>query len=354
MNAQCLKGSSFVAGNRIRVGGSTRQRMSRSMSVSVRNDSALIVNTKGGGHAFIGLHLAKKLIADGHTVTIMNDGDESKLSGKAPFSEYASSGAQIVWGSPTDPSTYPSGDFDIVYDNNGKDLDACKPLIDHYADKVKHYVFVASAGAYVANSVEPMHVEGDARKQSAGHVAVEHYLNEKSAPYTVFQPLYIYGPYTAKDCEQWFMERILRDRPVPIPTPGIQLTSLSHVEDVASMLAKVPGNAAAVGQHFNVCSDRCISLDGIAKAIAAAAGKEAKIVHYDPSAIKLEKGQGFPFRAVHFFASTDKAKKILGWKPEHTFLEDVDERLAEFKASGRLDKDFDFTVDDTIIAQASV
>lgn len=52
------------------------------------------------------------------------------------------------------------------------------------------------------------------------------------------------------------------DRPVPIPVPGIQLTTLTHVEDVASMLAAVPGNQAAVGQHFNVCSDRCISFVG--------------------------------------------------------------------------------------------
>lgn len=33
---------------------------------------------------------------------------------------------------------------------------------------MKHYVFVGSAGAYEANSVEPMHVEGDKRKPSAG------------------------------------------------------------------------------------------------------------------------------------------------------------------------------------------
>jgi hypothetical protein len=26
----------------------------------------------------------------------------------------------------------------------------------------------------------------------------------------VFQPLYIYGPHTAKDCEQWFVDRIIR------------------------------------------------------------------------------------------------------------------------------------------------
>lgn len=113
----------------------------------------------------------------------------------------------------------------------------------------------------------------------AGHVEVERYLERLNLPYTVFQPLYIYGDHTNKDCEQvglgrrrrgagrsvegwrgqrrrpaaappsalvprhappspllacchlqWFMDRILRGRPVPIPAPGLQLTSLSHVE----------------------------------------------------------------------------------------------------------------------------
>lgn len=58
-------------------------------------------------------------------------------------------------------------------------------------------------------------------------------------PYTVFQPLYIYGPHTAKDYMGYFLDRLMRDRPVPIPAPGIQLVSLSHVEDLASMMAKV-------------------------------------------------------------------------------------------------------------------
>jgi hypothetical protein len=101
-------------------------------AVVVRNDSVLIVNTKGGGHAFLGLHLAKKLMAGGHSVTIMNDGDAEKLSKKAPFSQYASLGANIVWGNPADPATYPAGTFDVVYDNNGKDMDNCKPVIDHF------------------------------------------------------------------------------------------------------------------------------------------------------------------------------------------------------------------------------
>lgn len=53
-----------------------------------------------------------------------------------------------------------------------------------------------------------------------------------------------------------------RDRPVCIPTPGVQLVTLTHVEDVASMLAAVPGNPAAIRQYYNVCSDRQISHTG--------------------------------------------------------------------------------------------
>lgn len=57
---------------------------------------------------------------------------------------------------------------------------------------------MASAGAYEADKVEPLHVEGDKRKGSAGHVKVEQFLDSSGVPYTVFQPQYIYGPNTAK------------------------------------------------------------------------------------------------------------------------------------------------------------
>lgn len=36
---------------------------------------------------------------------------------------------------------------------------------------MQHYAFVASAGAYKADDIEPMLVEGDERKASAGHVS---------------------------------------------------------------------------------------------------------------------------------------------------------------------------------------
>ena len=39
------------------------------------------------------------------------------------------------------------------------------------------------------------------------------YLEEQDLPYTVFQPLYLYGENNGKDCEEWFMDRVLRCQP---------------------------------------------------------------------------------------------------------------------------------------------
>ena len=60
---------------------------------------------------------------------------QAKTKKKAPYNQYddlEQQGVKIQWGSPSDSSAVPSGEFDIVYDNNGKDMDACKPLIDAF------------------------------------------------------------------------------------------------------------------------------------------------------------------------------------------------------------------------------
>lgn len=66
------------------------------------------------------------------------------LAEKDPFAQYEvvaknnppPRGLKIEYGSATDPSTYPSGTFDIIVDNNGKSMAECQPLIDTYAKDV--------------------------------------------------------------------------------------------------------------------------------------------------------------------------------------------------------------------------
>jgi len=76
---------SALAPRRVALGGgrssTTSPRAARGCPLICRADSVLIANTKGGGHAFLGLHLARKLVKDGHSVTILNDGEEVRMGG---------------------------------------------------------------------------------------------------------------------------------------------------------------------------------------------------------------------------------------------------------------------------------
>mmetsp|Transcript_5943 Transcript_5943/g.17009 ORF Transcript_5943/g.17009 Transcript_5943/m.17009 type:complete len:356 (-) Transcript_5943:1182-2249(-) len=338
-------------------GGARCQNMPRRCignRLMVRAEKVLIINTKGGGHAPLGLHLAKTLLKGGHSITILNDGDKEKTVKKVPFSEYASiegEGVNIQWGDPTDAGALPDGPFDVVYDNNGKSLDVCQPAIDKYKGQVQHYVYVSSAGAYVPGPYYPELAEGDERKASAGHVEVENYLEEQDVPYTVFQPQYLYGDYCAKDCEQWFIDRIVRDRPVLLPSPGDQLVNISHVADLGDMLSRVPGNEAAKKQHFNLVSGRAISHSGLVEAIAKQLGKTPEIKLFDPKKHASNmKAIGYPFRPGHFYAVADKARALLQWQPSHDFLGDVEEQVRVYKEQGRDQKDIDFSADDELLA----
>eukprot|EP00955_Chlamydomonas_euryale_P091672 364639-Chlamydomonas_euryale.AAC.50 len=88
------------------------------------------------------------------------------------------------------------------------------------------------------------------------------------------------------------------------------------------------------------------------QAIGKALGKEPQVVLYDPSAIgtgKSGKADGFPFRTIHFFASSDKAKRELGWQPKHDFLGDAEACVRDYLASGRQNQDIDFSTDTKIM-----
>lgn len=64
------------------------------------------------------------------------------------------------------------------------------------------------------------------------------------------------------------------------------------------MLALAVENAAAAnGNIFNCVSDRAVTLDGMARLCAQAAGLPVEIVHYDPKAVGIDDPRkAFPFR----------------------------------------------------------
>lgn len=324
-------------------------------SAAGEKKNVLIVNTNSGGHAVIGFYFAKELLATGHGVTILTVGDEASDKMKKPpfnrFSEVVGGGGKTVWGDPAEVEKVVGGaTFDVVLDNNGKDLDTVRPVVDWAKNAgVKQFLYISSAGIYKPTD-EPPHVEGDTVRADASHVAVEKYIAETSGNWAVFRPQYMIGSGNNKDCEEWFFDRIVRNRPVLIPGSGLQLTNIAHVRDLSSMLTlAVQRPKAACCNIFNCVSDRAVTLDGMAKLCAAAAGKTVEIVHYNPKQLGIDAKKAFPFRNMHFYAEPRAAKEVLGWKSTTNLPEDLKERFGEYVKIGRDKKEIKFDLDDKIL-----
>jgi len=246
--------------------------------------------------------------------------------------------------------------FDAVFDNNGRELSDTQPLAELFHGKVKHFVYMSSAGVYLKSDQMP-HIEGDAvdpKSRHKGKHETEAYLAQQGVPFTSIRPTYIYGPQNYNDLEAWFFDRIVRDRPVPIPGHGQHFTQFGHVDDLAHAMSLVLDNPKAIGQIYNVSGNRFVTFDGLAKACAAAVGKspdDLKLVHYDPKKFDFGKRKAFPMRAQHFFASIHKAKADLEWEPKYDLLSGLKDSFQhDYLATGRDKAEIDFSVDDEILA----
>jgi nucleoside-diphosphate-sugar epimerase len=302
-----------------------------------------------GGTRFIGVSLTRLLYEQEHEVVLFNRGNKP-----APVE-----GVQQIQGDRTDASQLKEllsqEEFDAVYDNNGRELSDTQPLAEIFQDRVKHFIYMSSAGVYLKSDQMP-HVEGDAidpKSRHKGKHDTEAYLATSGIPYTSIRPTYIYGPQNYNDLEAWFFDRIVRDRPLPIPGNGLHITQFGHVHDLAQAMVNVLGNRKAVGQIYNVSGDRCVTFDGLARACAVAAGKSPeslKIVHYDPKKFDFGKRKAFPLRPQHFFASIHKATSELYWKPEFDLISGLkDSYENDFLPSERAKTEVDFSVDDEIL-----
>ena len=304
-----------------------------------------------GGTRFIGVYLTKVLVERGHEVVLFNRGNNP-----VPVE-----GVNQIQGDRKDASQLKeklSGtSFDAIFDNNGRELSDTQPLVEIFNGKIKHFVYVSSAGVYL-KSPEMPHREGDPVDPNSRHKGKHHteaYLAESGIPWTSIRPVYIYGPQNYNDLEAWFFDRVVRNRPVPIPGNGKYITQFGHVRDLALAMASVLGNETAIGKIYNISGDRYITFDGLAYACGMAAGKspeEIELVHYDPSKFDFGKRKAFPIRQQHFFTDIHRAKTELNWQPKYDLVSGLQDSFQnDYLTSGREGSEIDFSLDEEILGK---
>ncbi|AKG20045.1 NAD-dependent epimerase/dehydratase family protein [Calothrix sp. 336/3] len=306
-----------------------------------------------GGTRFIGVYLTKLLVAAGHDVVLFNRGNRSlPVAGVGQIIGDRTDAAQLK-------ATLATEKFDAIFDNNGRELGDSQPLAEIFQSSVQHFVYMSSAGVYLKSDQMP-HKEGDAvdpKSRHKGKFETEAFLQASGVPFTAIRPTYIYGPQNYNDLEAWFFDRIVRDRPVPIPGNGAHFTQFGHVQDLAQAMCQVLGNTRAIGQIYNVSGEKYITFDGLARACAAAVGKspeDVKIVHYDPKKFDFGKRKAFPMRVQHFFADIHKAMTELSWQPKYDLVSGLQDSFHnDYLPSGRDQQEIDFSVDEEILQAVS-
>ena len=304
-----------------------------------------------GGTRFIGVYLTKILVDQGHEVVLFNRGNNpAPVAGISQIHGDRKDAAQLK-------EKLAGESFDAIFDNNGRELSDTQPLVEIFNGKVQHFVYVSSAGVYLKTPQMP-HVEGDTVDPKSRHKGKHHteaYLTESGIPWTSIRPVYIYGPQNYNDLEAWFFDRLVRDRPIPIPGNGQYITQLGHIQDLAVAMARVLGNKTAIGKIYNISGDRYVTFDGLAYACASAVGKspeDIKLVHYEPSKFDFGKKKAFPMRQQHFFADIHQAKTDLDWQPNYDLVSGLKDSFQnDYLASGRDHSEIDFALDEEILGK---
>lgn len=304
-----------------------------------------------GGTRFIGVALTRILVSQGHSVVLFNRGNNP------PPVE----GVEQIHGERKNVSELKEKlggmDFDAIFDNTGRELEDTKPLVEMFGNKVAHFVYVSSAGVYLPSHQLP-HRETDAidpQSRHKGKYETEAYLQAQGVPFTSVRPVYIYGPGNYNDLEAWFFDRLVRNRPIPIPDGGLYITQLGHVYDLANAMSMILGNPKAIGQIYNISGDRYVTFTGLALACAEAMGKkpeEVEIRYYEARKFNFGKRKAFPLRVQHFFADITKAKRDLNWQPEYDLVSGLRDSFEnDYLAKGRDKAEVDFSIDEEILSQ---
>ena len=126
----------------------------------------------------------------------------------------------------------------------------------------------------------------------------------------------------------------MNDAEIPITGEGTETRDFTYVLDLVQGLLKSGVSDKCVGENFNLSAGKEISIMEMAKKVSHATGKELKI-DYRPRRKWDTK--------MRMLASTDKAKKIIGYEPKVDFDDGFLKNVEWFKMNWdqiKLDADF--------------
>ena len=243
-----------------------------------------------GGAGFIGSHVARILIENGHEVLVLDDlsgGTEDNIPAKASFTKISiNDNLKSVFEQFRPDLVYHLAAYaaeglshhiaSFNYSNNV--LGTINVLTEAYNVGVKHFVFTSSIAAYGhPHGVEAFDEDTYCHPcdpYGTAKLACEHHLQSFAdyfgrIKYTIFRPHNVFGPNQNisdpyRNVVGIFMARAMMNKSMPIFGDGSQTRSFSYIDVVAESIAMSPFIKEAENQVFNIGGDESLTVKELA------------------------------------------------------------------------------------------
>jgi UDP-glucose 4-epimerase len=283
-----------------------------------------------GGAGFIGAHVSKLLLNDGHKVVVLDD-----LSGG--FKDYLPDSVIFIHGSVTDPELldklFTEFKFDYVYhlaayaaeglshfirrfNYNNNLIGSVNLINESVKHKVKCFVFTSSIAVYGTGQTPLLESTVPQPEDPYGisKYAVE--LDLKTAHemfglnYVIFRPHNVYGEFQNigdryRNVIGIFMNQLMQDIPLTVFGDGTQTRAFSYISDVAPHIARSVNVPEAYNQVFNIGADKEYTVNELAETVMDVIGKRSQIRHLEARN-----------EVLHAYSDHSKAKTVFGIKDE--------------------------------------
>ncbi len=275
-----------------------------------------------GGTRFVGKPLVSRLLQQGHRLTLFT-------RGRQPVPE----GVEAVNGDRGDDQALDQlkgRSFDVIVDSSGRTLTDSQRVLQRTGAPTHRFLYVSSAGVYAGSHTWPLDEDSplDPASRHVGKGETEQWLMREGIAFTSFRPTYIVGPGNYNPVERWFFDRIVNDRPVPLPGDGTTITQIGHVEDLAEAMARSLEVDASCNRIYNCSAKKGITFRGLIEAAALACGREPASLDlrsFDPAGLDPKARKAFPLRLSHFLTDISRVERELAWTPRfdaHACMED--------------------------------
>jgi len=293
-----------------------------------------------GGAGFIGSHLADRLVADGHSVVVLDNESTGRRENVPAAAEYLKGDVSSVidveraFSAGLDAVCHIAGQVSLIqsFTNPTQDLrtnvEGTVNVLQHCVKhRVPRLLYASSMTVYGHAPVLPTPEDSPCQPVSYYGItkhAAERYVRTTAERsdldfrfnVTCFRMYNVYGPRQALDNPYQgvlgiFLGNLQRGDPITIFGDGGQSRDFVYIHDVVEAWSRALENPASDGAVLNLGSGREIAINDVARHVIAA---------YDEREdYPITHAPGRPGEQRRVAADIARARTILGWSPHVTF-----------------------------------